>query len=263
MEMGIKNRRALVTGGARGIGEAIAFDLAKEGAKVVVTSRNKADLDKVLERMGGRKAGHEAFVVDLTVDGEPEKLIKKIEKKFGLLDIVVNNIGDTLGRTDHFAGKKDWKDVYRLNLEVGVEINNLVIPGMRERKWGRIVNVTAGAALENSGPVPYCSMKAAMTTYTRSTGRILAMLGGDVVMSALLPGVVITKGGHWDTVMKERPEHAQKYLKDRCPLGRFGKPEEISPMAVLLCSERATFCHGGIYLVDAGQAKHYVNIDGL
>jgi NAD(P)-dependent dehydrogenase (short-subunit alcohol dehydrogenase family) len=94
-------------------------------------------------------------------------------------------------------------------------------------------------------------------------GRILAIETKDVVMSAVLPGVVLTEGGHWDTVLKERREHAEKYLAERCPLGRFGKPSEISPIVVLLCSKLATFCQGSIVPVDAGQARHYFNVRGM
>lgn len=263
MDLGIRGKKALVTGGAVGIGEAIAVDLAKEGTRVVITSRNEAKLKQTLDRIGGREAGHLAILTDLTEEGAPEKCARQIRQDVGNLDIVVNNIGSTLGITDPYCSISDWRKVYRLVMEVAVEINNIFIPHMQEQKWGRIVNITAGAAMENSGPVPYCSMKAALTAYTRSMARILAMESPDVVMSAVLPGVVITEGGHWDTVMKERPEHAEKYLKERCPLGRFGQPSEISPMVVLLCSKMATFCHGSIVLVDAGQAKHYHNVAGL
>jgi len=263
MDLGIRGKRALVTGGAVGIGEAIAIDLAKEGVKVVITSRNKEKLNTTLEKLGGHNAGHYSIVTDLIEEGAPERCKKEVHENVGNIDIVVNNIGGTLDVTDPFCPVSDWRKVYRLVLEVGVEINNLFLPSMKEQGWGRIVNITAGAAMENSGPVPYCSMKAAFTAYTRSMARILAMEAQDVVMSAVLPGVVITEGGHWDTVLQERPEHAEKYLKDRCPLGRFGQPSEISPMVVLLCSQMATFCQGSIVLVDAGQAKHYHNVDGL
>lgn len=263
MDLGIKGRMALITGGAVGIGEAIAMDLAKEGVRVVITSRNRESLEKALENMGGYEAGHYAVEIEVAEDGAPAALAKEIHEKFGNPDIVVNNAGSTLGISDPYCPVSDWRKVFRLNLEVAIEINNLFIPYMKAQDWGRIVNISAGASLENSGPVPYCASKAALTAYTRSMGRILAIETGNVVMSAVLPGVVLTEGGHWDTVLKERPEHAEKYLKNRCPLGRFGKPSEISPAVLLLCSELATFCQGSIFLVDAGQAKHYVNIEGV
>ncbi|MBI3316259.1 MAG: SDR family oxidoreductase [Candidatus Omnitrophica bacterium] len=260
MDLGIKGKKVLVTGGASGIGGAIALDLAKEGARVAITSRREVLLEKALKKMGGRKAGHYASTISLTEEDSPQALADQLWKNFGHPDIIVNNIGDTLGITDPYCPISDWRKVFRLNLEVAIELNNLFIPSMKKKGWGRIVNISAGASMENSGPAPYCSAKAALTAYSRCMGRILATEAKDVVMSAVLPGVVLTEGGHWDTVLKERPAHARKYLAERCPLGRFGKPSEISPMVLFLCSKLATFCHGAIVPVDAGQAKHYFNV---
>lgn len=260
MDLGLEGKRALVTGGASGIGKAIALDLAKEGVRVAITSRKENLLQKTFQQMGGRKAGHYAVKISLLEEGAPDRLAKELWKEFGRPDIVVNNVGDTLGITDPYCAISDWRKVFRLNLEVAVELNNLFIPSMKKKRWGRIVNISAGASMENSGPAPYCSIKAALTAYSRCMGRILATEAQNVVMSAILPGVVITEEGHWIQVLKERPQHAEKYLKERCPLGRFGKPSEISPMVLFLCSKLATFCHGAIVPVDAGQAKHYFNV---
>lgn len=255
MELGLKGKKALVTGGATGIGRAVAIDLAKEGVKVVITSRKKEKLDKTLNDLGGEKAGHLAIVSNLMDEGAPQLLAEEVKKKFGELDIVVNNVGDTLGITDPYCPISDWRKVFRLNLEVHVEVNNAFLPYMIKQKWGRIVNISAGSAMENNGPVSYCSIKAALTAYSRSMGRVLAP--ENVVMSAVQPGVVLTEEGHWANVLKTRPDHAERYLKERTVLKRFGKPEEISPMVVLLCSELASFCQGAIVPVDGGQAKHY------
>jgi NAD(P)-dependent dehydrogenase (short-subunit alcohol dehydrogenase family) len=261
MELGIKGKRALVTGGASGIGEAICVDLAKEGVKVAFTSRKRDTLDRTLAKLGGREAGHYGVVAEITDEGGPQRIAEEVRREFGEPDIVVNNVGDTLGVTDPLCPISEWRRIFRLNLEVHVEINNCFIPKMREKKWGRIVNISAGASMENSGPVPYCSIKAAYTAYSRSMGRVLAPDG--IVMSAVLPGVVFTEFGHWATVLKERPEHAEKYLKERTVLKRFGDPHEISPMVVLLCSELASFCVGSIVPVDGGQARHYFNTQGI
>lgn len=255
MDFGLIGKKALVTGGASGIGRAIALDLANEGVKVAITSRRPDIMEQTLSEMGGREAGHRAITGDITQEGEPGRMAGDIRKELGDLDIVVNNVGDTLGITDPYCPISDWRRVFRLNLEVHVEINNEFLPHMLKHKWGRIVNISAGASLENSGPVPYCSIKAAYTAYTRSMARVLAPSG--VVMSTVLPGVVLTESGHWDNVLKTRPEHAEKYLADRCPMGRFGRPEEVSPMVVLLCSEQASFCVGSIVPVEGGQARHY------
>jgi NAD(P)-dependent dehydrogenase (short-subunit alcohol dehydrogenase family) len=263
MNLGIKGKKALVTGGASGIGKAIVEELVKEGARVVFTSRKQEVIDKTLKAIGGVKAGHLGVKTEISEEGAPDKLAKYIWKNFGELDIVVNNVGATFEISDPYCPISDWRKVFRLNLEVAVELNNLFIPHMKKQDWGRIVNISSNASMENSGPVTFCASKAAYTAYTRCMGRILAIEAKNVVMSTVLPGVVLTEEGHWQEVLKTRPEHAEKYLRERCPSGRFGKPSEISPMVVLLCSELATFCHGSIISVDAGQARHYFHVNGV
>ncbi len=263
MDLGLKGKKALVTGGASGIGQAIALELAREGAKVFITSREEKKLKKTLKLMGGEKKGHGYFECNITDEGAPEKAVKAMHKDFGKPDIVVNNVGSAMEVMDPFCPLSDWRKLFRLNFEIAVEINNLLIPHMKKQDWGRIVTITSDAALENSGPVPFCASKAALGAYTRSMGRVLATQTKNVVMTAVMPGVVLTEGGHWEKVLKERPEHAEKYLRERCPLGRFGKIEEISPMVAFLCSEQASFCQGSIIPVDAGQSKHFMYFNFL
>ena len=145
--------------------------------------------------------------------------------------------------------------MWRFNFEVAVELDRLITPFMQERKWGRVVHIASTASMENNGPVTYCAVKAALLAYSRSMARILAPTG--VVMSAVLPGAVMTEGGHWEKEMKEKPERVKKYLEERCPLGRFGKSEDIAAMVVFLSSNLAQFCQGSIVPVDGGQSRHY------
>lgn len=254
MDLGIHGKVALVTGGLSGIGRAVVSELSQNGCRVYFTSR------KVLD--GVDVSGFQDFefrpqllTIDVASDEGPKLLFEELRKRELSVDILVNNIGDTLGILDPFCSLEDWRRIYRLNLECHVEVNNLFLPFMIRNEWGRIVNISANASLENSGPVPYCSIKAAYTAYTRSMARVLAKSG--VVMSAVLPGVVITEHGHWQNVLKNNPEHAERYLKERTPIERFGTAEEISPFVALLCSQKASFAVGSIHAIDGGQARHY------
>jgi NAD(P)-dependent dehydrogenase (short-subunit alcohol dehydrogenase family) len=138
MDLGIAGRRALVTGTGRGIGRGIAKVLAKEGAKVAAVSRNQKHLNEILDEIGGRKAGHYIIASDLLEEGAPEAVMKELNEHFGKIDILVNNLGGTLDVTDPFCSLDDWRRIYRMNLEVGVEFTNLVISYMKARNWGRI-----------------------------------------------------------------------------------------------------------------------------
>jgi 3-oxoacyl-[acyl-carrier protein] reductase len=255
MDLGLKGRTVLVTGAGRGIGRAIALDFAGEGARVAVVSRTQGDVESLLDEMGGESAGHFGCALDLESEGSSILLHARVTERFGHLEILVNNLGSTLDITDPLCPVSDWRRVMRVNLEVAIELNNLVIPEMKARKWGRICNILAGASIENHGPVPYCAAKAAFMAYTRSMGRVLAPTG--VVMTGCLPGAVITEGGHWETALRERPQHAEEYLKFRTAAGRFGTVDEISPMVLFLCSERASFFQGSQVLIDGGQVRTY------
>lgn len=255
MDLGIRGKVALVTGGATGIGAAVVTELAREGASVAFSSRDSTSAEKLVTGLESEGLSVSYIEGSPMPEFGPAEIYMKAVASLGAPDILVNNVGDTLGITDPFCSSAEWREVYRLNLEVHVEMNNLALPSMIDKEWGRIVNITAGAALENSGPVPYSSMKAAYTAYTRSMARVLAPTG--VVMSALLPGVVLTEKGHWERVLRENPAHAEKYLEERTSLKRFGTPEEISPFVAILCSELASFAVGAIVPIEGGQARHF------
>ena len=256
MDLSLAGRFALVTGGGRGIGRGIAEVLAAEGARVAVVARTASDVEDTVEAMGGTAAGHLAVAMDLMPDGAPAALVRELDARgFGAPDIVVHNMGGTLDLADPFCSVDDWRRIWRFNLEVAVELNLLLLPKMRAQQWGRIVHISSISAVENHGPVPYCSVKSALNAYTRSFGRVLAPDG--VVMTAVLPGAVMTEGGYWDVAARERPEHVERYLADRMAIHRFGHVDEVARMVAFLCSDYASFCIGSIVPVDGGQGRSY------
>lgn len=258
MKLGIENKIALVTGGVQGIGSSITRNLLNEGATVIATSRSQQAIDEFMDETKGSEGRLIALRSGLTETNAIPELVERIAGLKLSVDILVNNAGHTMNVTDPYCSMDDWRAVFQLNFEVPVQLVNALAPGMKQRKWGRIVNITSCAGLENSGPVTFSTVKAALTAYTRSMGRVLAMEGPGVVMTAVFPGVIVTKGGHWERVLATNPEHAERYLKERCPLGRFGDINEIGPIVAVYCSELASFCHGAIIPVDAGQSKHFM-----
>ena len=258
MDLGLEGKIALVTGGARGIGAEIARVLLSEGAEVLVTSRSQETLDEFLSGLSAEHRSRSKGVLHSLRLADIDSLMDVLGESAGLLDIVVNNAGDTLSITDPFCSDEDWQRVMELNALFPIALNKRVLGGMIARGWGRIVNITSVAGQENSGPVPFSTAKATISAYSRSMGRVLAGSSKNVVMTAVFPGVVATAGGHWDLILKSDPDRAQKYLRERVPAGRFGTEKEVADTVVFYCSELVSFSQGAIVPVDGGHAKHYM-----
>jgi NAD(P)-dependent dehydrogenase (short-subunit alcohol dehydrogenase family) len=246
MNLGIEGKIAFVTGGAQGIGASITKALADEGAKVVFTTRSAEEKERV-----SAETGATGILV-----GEH---VEVLQAQILAADILVNNAGSTLSVMDPDCSLMDSQRVMSLNYEFPRMLVAKVLPRMRDRGWGRIVNLSSCSGLEQRGPIAYSAAKSALTAYTRSMGLLLAKESPGVVMTAVFPGVIFTKGGHWDKVLQERPEHAEKYLREQVPCARFGKPAEIAPLVTFLCSQHASYMHGALVSADGGLSKHFWN----
>jgi 3-oxoacyl-[acyl-carrier protein] reductase len=218
-------------------------------------SRTAQDIVSLVNEMGGAVQGHWGLPFDLTPEHAPSEFISQLFENFGEPDIVVHNLGDTMDIKDPLCSIEDWRRVWRTNIEVSLEMNLQLLPPMQRKKAGRIINICSTASFENNGPVTYCTAKAALASYTHCMGRVLAKDG--VVMSGLIVGAIFTDGGFWEQSMKTRPAHVEEYLRTRCPLGEFGRPQQIANMAVFLASDRASFCQGALIPVDGGQSRHF------
>jgi 3-oxoacyl-[acyl-carrier protein] reductase len=261
MDLGISGKNALVTGGANGIGRDISLALAGEGVNIIYTTRDASLTTEFEDAVKSRGVSVDVIEIDFHHDNWLDHFSKSIADVE--IDILVNNAGHTCNVTDPYCDVEDWNKVIGLNFLTPVQICNAVIPKMKEKDWGRIINITSCAGLENSGPVTYSVSKAQLTAYSRTMGRILATEHPNIVMTAIFPGVVVTKGGHWDNILKNNPAHAEKYLAERTPLQRFGETEEIANVVLFYCSKLVSFCQGAIVPVDGGQSKHYMYFNYL
>lgn len=250
VELNIGGKNALVLGGSRGVGRAIALALAREGAKVGVVARDGRDVDSVVGAMGGESAGHWGIAIDLVPEGAPQELVAAISSRDIAVEMLIHNLGGTLSVADPFCSVSEWRRVWRLNLEIAVEINALLVPGMRQRKWGRVVHVSSIAAERGRGSLPYCSAKAALNAYARNLGCTVA--ADNVIITSVLPGAIISEGSVWDERSRTAPEMVEEFLKTRIAINRFASPEEISELVVFLASERASYCAGSVVPVDGG-----------
>ena len=219
----LNNRVALVTGGSRGIGRAIAVSLAEAGASIAVNYRDKAaEARNVAETIRG--AGGRAMAVGADVSQAPEvaAMMAAVERELGPVDVLINNAGIGLVRTVDDLTEDDFDRTIAVNLKSVFLCTQAVVPGMRARKWGRIVNISSGAARGAGGVGPhYNASKAGMEGMTR--GYAARLVKDGITVNAVAPSLIAT-----DMVSAVASSAA------RIPLGRFGTPQECAQVVMML-----------------------------
>lgn len=236
------DRLALVTGGTRGIGEAISIGLQEQGYRVLASyQRNQAVADEFSERTGIPVFKFDASDFDAT-----EQSIRTIEADMGPVEVLVNNAGITRDGVLHKMTPQNWQDVIETNLSSCFYTCHAVIAGMRERRFGRIVNISSINGLEGQfGQTNYAAAKAGMCGFTKSLAKESARYG--ITVNSVAPGYVDT-----DMVRAIAPEVLQSII-DKIPVGRLAKPEDVARCVNFLVADDADFITGTTLSVNGGQ----------
>ena len=257
MDLGLKNKRIVITGSSRGLGEEIAKQFIEEGALLTLVARNEEKLKTLVNKFGGESKGHNYISSDLKKDGEPQKIANEIINKNKKIDVVIHNLGGSQGSTEIFADKNNWYENWNFNVGIAIELNNFFCPHMVKNKWGRIIHISSsnsfsgGTTSTGEAPAPaYTCAKSYLNMYSKVLGREMAK--HDVVVSCLIPGVLRSEGKHWDRLAKSNPKLVENYLKNHHAIGRFGKYEEIAPFVKILASKHATFAASASLNIDGG-----------
>ncbi len=256
----LAGRRALVTGGGRGIGRSIALALAKAGADVAVIARSRAELETVtreIEELGTRGV---PLVVDLMSREAIGAGVRQAGERLGGLDILVNNAGGTIHAGSNLLNPLDhdsqaFEDNIFLNLTQAFYATRSAIPYMVGQKWGRIINIgSSGGDHHGMGPVSYTTAKHGLVGFTRSMAYALAPHGINI--NVISPGLTETRALDWDHMVQlykvATVEEAQRKAVDKTALKRLLNPDELGPIAVLLASEAGAAITGQVIGVDAG-----------
>ena len=242
-------RTAVVTGGVRGIGLAIAERLLASGANVCIWDRDLAALDLVVPELLKLGKAHGAQV-DITRAESVEHGVKSAINSFGKIDILVNNAG-IAGSTRKLweLPPDEWRQVIEIDL-IGVYLCcRAVAPHMIENKYGRIVNIASIAGKEgNPNASHYSAAKAGVIALTKSLGKELAQLG--ILVNCITPAVIETD------ILKQVTQQHIDYMLSKIPMGRFGKKEEAAAMAAWLCSEDCSFTTGSTFDLSGGRATY-------
>ena len=253
MDLGIKNKTAVITGGSQGLGLSIAKNFLKEGVKVIICSRSILKINKLKKIFSNKNV---KFVKsDLKLKKGRFKLMKFLHSNKIQPDILINNLGGDLNFKETLINYDKFEKVFNLNFGTAIELNKLFVPIMKKKKWGRICHISSISGVENHGTPAYCSAKSALNAYVRSVGR--ALISKDVIMTGILPGAFESEGGYWEKIKKKNFRHYNKFKNQRLASKKFGNTNNISKVAVFLCSKYVDFCAGSSLLIDGGQGRSF------
>jgi 3-oxoacyl-[acyl-carrier protein] reductase len=243
MDLGLQGTVALVTGASSGIGKGIARELAAEGAAVAVSSRSRERIDKAAAEIGARPFVHDS----LDLDAAPG-LVEAVESELGPVEVLVTNTGGPPGGEPLDFGRDQWEAAYRELVLSPMSLIERVVPGMRERSFGRILSVSSSVAREPSEVLLLSTAhRGALLATFKLLSRRLAPEG--ITLNTLLPGRIDTERlAH----LYGSPEAAEEVAREQVPAGRLGSVEEIAAAGAFLCSARASYITGVALPVDGG-----------
>jgi NAD(P)-dependent dehydrogenase (short-subunit alcohol dehydrogenase family) len=265
VNLGLETRVCVVTGASRGIGLETAKLLCAEGGSVLLVGRNEERLVKAADECVAYGPGGQAesFAIDVTDPDAADRILEEAEQRFAKLDVVVNNAGTAKWRDLDDVPEEDWQAAWDLNVMAPMRLMRAATPAMRERGWGRVVNVSSTAGKRPSANMPeYSVAKAAQLSLSRLYADRCAADG--VLVNAVAPGPVRSElwmepGGildqSKDLAGHDTREEALEAAGSTRPIGRLADPEEIAAAIVFLCSEQASYVAGAAWSVDGGTVQ--------
>ena len=260
MDLGIKGRHALITGGSHGIGLAAAMSLAAEGVNIAICSRSEMRLKEAASKLSTFKTEVLTFQTDVLVPDEIEKTVTSIIDKWGGVDILVNNVGGG-GRwglpSVEDTEEKVWLEVYEKNALAAIRFTRAFIPEMRRRKWGRVVTVTSRLGREGGGRAWFNMAKAAQTSMMKTLGMTPELLRDGITFNSVAPGGVFIEGTGWDEEKRRDQKAFEAKTLQEFPMGRLGNPEEVGDVIAFICSKRSSLVTGAAIAVDGGESRAF------
>jgi 3-oxoacyl-[acyl-carrier protein] reductase len=248
VKMDLSGRVAIVTGGGRGIGRAIALKLAEVGAAVVVNdTSNPEPAQGVVEEIKAMNRESTAIMADVSVSSDVANLVEVTKDTHGQVDILVNNAGIARDQLVVRMSDEDWDKVLRVNLRSVFLCTRAVLRHMIRQRWGRIISVSSIAGIVgNPGQANYASAKAGIIGFTRTIAKEVSSRG--ITVNAVAPGLIDTG------IAYQLQEDRREELKRNIPLGYLGEPRDVAEAVAFLASEEARYITGQVLNVDGGMA---------
>lgn len=258
MELGLKGKVAFITGGSVGIGLAVAKAFAAEGVNVVIGARQEervlAEASGIASEYGVRALG---LSMDVTIPGDIDNALQKIEESFGGIDILINNAGSGSEETIQEASDEKWNHYWNLHVMAAIRTSRAFIPGMKKRGGGVILNTASICAKQPLGYEPiYNTTKAALVMFGKCLSNEVVL--DNIRVNTISPGLILTPDWRKTAGLlapkegKTPEEYLDNIAEENAPIRRFGTPEELANTYIFLASDKASYSLGSNYYVDGG-----------
>jgi NAD(P)-dependent dehydrogenase (short-subunit alcohol dehydrogenase family) len=264
MNLGLENKRALITGSTAGIGLAIARSLASEGAAVIVNGRTQQRVDEAIDEI--RKASPSAKLEGFAGDLGTAEAVAEVTKRWPQIDILVNNLGIFEPKPFEMIPDEDWMRFFEVNVMSGVRLSRAYLPGMKQRNWGRIVFISSESAVNIPAEMIHYGMtKTAQLAIAR--GLAETTVGTGVTVNSVLPGPTRSEGVEQfvsDLAKSKNITESEverdffKHMRPSSLLQRFATTDEVAAMVTYVCSEKASATNGAALRVDGGVVRSIV-----
>ncbi|WKN31428.1 SDR family oxidoreductase [Porifericola rhodea] len=260
MDLQLQDKVALITGGSKGIGLAVAEALAKEGVHLLLCARDAQQLKKAEQHLEQYNVKLFSFVADVTQAEEVDKLVAFSLQKFDTIDILINNAGAGTNEKIADAPDEKWYYYWDLHVMAAIRLSRALIPSMKENGGGIIINNSSICARQPIGYEPiYNTTKAALSMFSKCLAH--EVIKDNIRVNAINPGLILTEA--WEQAAKEESqkqgiqpeEFLNKIAQENTPIGRFATTQELANFFVFMCSPLSSYCVGGSYYVDGGWLK--------
>tara|TARA_Y100001970_G_C14205259_1_gene843566 strand:+ start:176 stop:961 length:786 start_codon:yes stop_codon:yes gene_type:complete len=253
-----KKKKVLITGGTHGIGLAISEILAKKKFDIATFSRSQSRINQFKKKMRKYKIKTSTKKLDVLNNISLDNYFNDLKKNFGNIDILINNVGGGGSWGKEYVENtnyKVWSDVLEKNVGVAIKLIKLSIPHMKKKKWGRVITIASVAAKRGMGRPWYVLAKKAEITLTKTLSVKRDLVRKGITFNSISPGAIMIPNTGWFFRKKENPKKFSKFINDKFPLGRLGKPEEIASIVPFLCTDESRFINGADIVIDGGQSN--------